>query len=153
VLCSARASGGTGLLLCSTSPPPQYPGPPNGTCWTQPIPDRSFLWCAGLCVGLLLHTASPLLRGCASLVRGETNVVSMASCEPCQGGSPLAMTSMVRSSMRWTAGKLRWASRVCIVTRAPASRQTRAAACSRGTPRLLKTPVRAQAERWSPRGS
>ena len=72
----------------------------------------------------------PRRRGCASLVSGETRVVSTASWAPCHKGSPFAMTSMVRSSKRCTAGMLRLLSLVCMVTRAPASRHTLAAACS-----------------------
>ena len=72
----------------------------------------------------------PRRRGCASLVSGETRVVSTASWAPCHIGSPFAMTSMVRSSKRCTAGMLRLLSLVCMVTRAPASRHTLAAACS-----------------------
>ena len=44
-------------------------------------------------------------------------------------------------------------SRVLVVTRVPASRQTLAAAFSSGTPRDRSTPAWAQAERWSPKGS
>ena len=46
---------------------------------------------------------------------------------------------------------LRLLSLVCMVTRAPASRHTLAAACS--TPLLRSTPARAQAAQWSPSGS
>ena len=42
---------------------------------------------------------------------------------------------------------------VLVVTRAPASRQIRAAARSSGPPRLRRNPDCAQAERWSPKGS
>ena len=51
------------------------------------------------------------------------------------------------------AGMLRSASRVWVVTRAPASRHTLAAARSSGPPRLRRTPDWAQAARWSPRES
>ena len=95
----------------------------------------------------------PRRRGCASLVSGETRVVSTASWAPCHIGSPFAMTSMVRSSKCCTAGMLRLLSLVCMVTRAPASWHTLAAACSSGTPLLRSTPARAQAARWSPSGS
>ena len=63
------------------------------------------------------------------------------------------MTSIARSSMWLMAGMLSWFRRVRIVTRVPASRQTLAAACSSGTPLLLRTPAREHAARWSPKGS
>ena len=95
----------------------------------------------------------PPANGWTALVNGETRVVSIARWEPCQNGSPCAMTFMVRSSTRWTARMLRSASRVCTVTRAPAFRHTRVVACSSGTARPRSTPARAQAERWLPYGS
>ena len=63
---------------------------------------------------------------------GETMVVSMANWLPPQRGKPFAMTSIRRLSMRWTVGMLRSEIRVCVVTLAPASLQTRAAARSKG---------------------
>ena len=39
------------------------------------------------------------LRGAPEEVKGDTSVVSTASCEPPQSASPLAMTSMRRSSL------------------------------------------------------
>ena len=77
----------------------------------------------------------------------------MASWTPPQRGSPLAMTSILRSSCRWMLSMFKSMSRVFVVTRAPASRQTLAAAFSSGTPRGRSTPAWAQAERWSPKGS
>ena len=77
----------------------------------------------------------------------------MASWTPPQGGSPLAMTSILRSSCRWMLSMFKSMSRVLVVTRAHASRQTLAAAFSSRTPRDRNTPAWAQAERWSPKGS
>ena len=45
------------------------------------------------------------------------------------------------------------ATRTLRATRAPASRQTRARACSSGSARVGRTPEVAQAARWSPKGS
>ena len=103
-------------------------------------------------------TAAPawrpaLLRGSLARVKGDTKVVSMASWTPPHRGSPLAMTSILRSSCRWRLSTFKSMSRVLVVTRAPASRQTLAAAFSSGTPRDRSTPAWAQAERWSPKGS
>ena len=92
-------------------------------------------------------------RGCPSRVRGETSVVSTASWHPPKSGKPLAMTSIRRSSKRWTLGMFKSATLVLVVTRAPASRQIRAAARSSGPPQLRRSPDCAQAERWSPKGS
>ena len=92
-------------------------------------------------------------RGSPARVSGETRVVSTANWPPPQSANPLAMTSMRRSSRCWTCGMLRSASRVWVVTRAPASRHTLAAARSSGPPRLRRTPDWAQAARWSPRES
>ena len=80
-------------------------------------------------------------------------VVSMANWLPPQRGKPFAMTSIRRLSMRWTVGMLRSESRVCVVTLAPASLQTRAAARSKGVPLLRSAPDLGHAARWSPRGS
>ena len=92
-------------------------------------------------------------RGAAWLVRGETMAVSMANWLPSQRGKPFAMTSIHRLSMRWKVGMLRSEIRVCVVTLAPASLQTRAAARSKGVPRLRSAPDLGLAARWSPRGS
>ena len=91
-------------------------------------------------------------RASPAAVSGDTMVVSTASWAPFHKGSPLAMTSMRRSSKRETA-TLRSRTRVFVVTRAPASRHTRAAARSSGQPRLRSAPDREHAARWSPRGS
>ena len=92
------------------------------------------------------------LRGAPEEVKGDTSVVSTASCEPPQSASPLAMTSMRRSSWRATS-TLRSRSRTLRATVAPASRQTRAAARSRGPPLARRTPDRGHAARWSPKRS
>ena len=92
------------------------------------------------------------LRGAPEEVKGDTSVVSTASCEPPQSASPLAMTSMQRSSWRATS-TLRSRSRTLRATVAPASRQTRAAARSRGPPLARRTPDRGHAARWSPKRS
>ena len=86
---------------------------------------------------------------------GERGDQSGVDCQlsPTPRGKPFAMTSMRRSSMCWTCWTLRSASRVWVVTRAPASRHTLAAARSSGPPRLRSTPGWAQAARWSPRES
>ena len=88
-------------------------------------------------------------------IHGDTKVVSTASCAPPppHNGSPLAITSILLSSCRSMCSRLRSLSRVLLVTRAPASRQTRAAARSKGTPLPRKTPAWAHAARWSPSGS
>ena len=63
------------------------------------------------------------------------------------------MASIRRSSCRWLLSMFKAMSRVFVVTRAPASRQTLAAVFSSGTPRGRRTPAWAQTERWSPKGS
>ena len=95
----------------------------------------------------------PRMRGCPARVRGETKVVSTASCAPPHSGRPLAMTSILLSSWVSTWSMLRSTIRVLVVTLAPASLQILAAARSRGPPRLRKIPACAQAARWSPKGS
>ena len=69
-----------------------------------------------------------------------------------RGADPFATTSMRRSSATGTS-RFMSASLTCRATLAPASRQTRATACSRGSARAARTPEVAQAVRWSPRGS
>ena len=63
--------------------------------------------------------------------------------------TPAAMTSILRSSCRWMLSMFKSTSRVFVVTRAPASQQTLAAAFSSGSFRGRSSP----AERWSPKGS
>ena len=92
------------------------------------------------------------MRGCPARVRGETKVVSTASCAPPHSGRPLAMTSIRLSSWVSTWSMLRSMLLALVVTLAPASLQIRAAARSRGPPRLRKIPAWAQAARWSPKG-
>ena len=116
------AGGGTQRFPCSSGPQPLVPRGPAGIGWKQTVLGICFPSCAGLCAMLRPRIHPPLRRGWPALVNGETRVVSIASWEPCQSGSPFAVTSMVRSSTRWTAGMLKLASRACIVTRAPASR-------------------------------
>ena len=69
-------------------------------------------------------------------------MVSMASWTPPQRGSPLAMTSILRSFCRCMLSMFKSMNRVLVVTRAPASRQTLAAFSS---PRDRRTPAWAQA--------
>ena len=144
------AGGGTQRFPCSKRP---RTSSPKTTSRHRLEAGYVFsLVCRAVCNAAAAYSP-PLRRGWPALVNGETRVVSIANWEPCQSGSPWAMTSMVRSSARWIAGMLRLASRVCIVTRSPASRHTRAVACSNGTAQPRRTPARAQAERWSPYGS
>ena len=96
-------------------------------------------------------TAAP---GCASPARvtGLTMVASTACCEPCHKASPLATTSMRRSSETGTSIFMS-AKRTLRATRAPASWHTRATALSRGSARDASTPDVAHAALWSPSGS
>ena len=80
-------------------------------------------------------------RGCPALVRGDTNVVSTASWAPWCNGRPLAMTSMRRLSKRSTDGTFKSESNVWVVTLAPASRHTLAAARSNAPPDSAKPPI------------
>ena len=86
---------------------------------------------------------------CGGGQSAETRVVSTASWTPPHSGKPLAMTSRRRSSW-WAATTVRSRSRMLVATVAPASRQTLAAACSKGTPLGRKSPARGQAAQWSP---
>ena len=78
------------------------------------------------------------LRGWLEEVKGDTRVVSTASSAPPHNGSPLAITSILLSSCRLMWSRLRSLRRVLVVTLAPASRQTLAAALSKGIPRPVK---------------
>ena len=88
-------------------------------------------------------------RGMPAAVRGDTSVVSTASCIPPRKGKPFAMSSMRLPS----ATTLRSRTKTCIATVAPASRHTLAAARSSGPPRERNTPERGQAATWSPKAS
>ena len=70
------------------------------------------------------------LRGWLEEVKRDTRVVSTASCAPPHNGSPLAISSILLSSCRLMWSRLRSLRRVLVVTLAPASRQTLAAALS-----------------------
>ena len=59
----------------------------------------------------------PWRRGTPLLVRGNTKVVSTASCAPWWMGMPFAMTSIRRLSYRVRFGRFRWVSAVFVVTR------------------------------------
>ena len=85
--------------------------------------------CSGRHCASRLHVGARV--GFAASGEGETMVASSASCEPCQRGRPLATTSMRRSSETGTS-RFMSASRTWRATLAPASRHTRATACSRG---------------------
>ena len=61
------------------------------------------------------------LRGWLEEVKGDTRVVSTASCAPPHNGSPLAITSILLSSCRLMWSRLRSLRRVLVVTLAPAS--------------------------------
>ena len=74
----------------------------------------------------------PRMRGCPARVRGETKVVSTASCALPHSGRPLAMTLILLSSWVSTWSMLRSMILVLVVTLAPASLQILAAARSRG---------------------
>ena len=80
-------------------------------------------------------------------------VVSTANCDPHHKGNPSTTISNRRPS-RWL-----WAPRSMsrtaklVLTRPPASRQTRAATFSSTQPRRPKTPAFAHAARWWPRTS
>ena len=63
----------------------------------------------------------PRMRRCPARVRGETKVVSTASCAPPHSGRPLAMTSILLSSWVSTWSLLRSTIRVLVVTLPPAS--------------------------------
>ena len=109
---------------------------------------RSFLRRAS--ISAVAAYCPALRRGCPSRVRGETMVVSTASWAPPQTGRPFAITSMRRSSCLWMWSRFKSVSKVFVVTRAPASRQMRAAARSRGVLRFRRIPDCAHAARWSP---
>ena len=54
------------------------------------------------------------LRGWLEEVKGDTRVVSTASCAPPHNGSPLAITSILLSSCRWMWSRLRSLRRVLV---------------------------------------
>ena len=93
------------------------------------------------------------LCGTPLRLKGDTRVVSTASCAPWKSGRPSATTSNRRASARWGGSRSRSRTSTFVDTRAPASRQTRAAALSRAYPRRPNTPACAQAARWWPLGS
>ena len=82
-------------------------------------------------------------------VRGDTRVVSTASCAPCQNGKAFAITSIRRSSVRCVF-VLRSLTRTFVLTAAPASLHTLAIAFSKAIPRVRRAPEWGQAALWSP---
>ena len=93
------------------------------------------------------------LCGTPLRLKGDTRVVSTASCAPWKSGRPSATTSNRRASARSGGNRSKSRTSTFVDTRAPASRQTRAAALSRAYPRRPSTPACAQAARWWPLGS
>ena len=80
-------------------------------------------------------------------------MVSTASCAPCHKVNPSATISNRRpSSALWSARSMS-RTKAFVVTLAPASRQTCAAAHSSGNPLLPRTPASEHAARWWPRES
>ena len=140
-----RKGAGRRRLPHSNGLPLRFLGPPNGTGNFEGVQGKPVLGFAGI----MGCTAGFTRAG----ERRDYKVVSTANWAPPQSAKPLAMTSMRRSSMWWTCWTLRSASRVWVVTRAPASRHTLAAVRSSGPPRLRSAPDWAQAARWSPRES
>ena len=116
----------------------------TGELWIDP------LFVAASVVQCRSCISAMAMSGLAFQVRGETRVASTAIWHPPHKGKPFAMTSIRRSSRVWTLGMFKSATRVWVVTLAPASRQMRAAARSSGPPRLRNSPDCAQADRWSP---
>ena len=106
-----------------------------------------------------------VLERCSCVLAGTSSGLAGGSQRRYQGGvdrelrSPPQWESMgynldpSLSSCRLMWSKLRSLRRVLVVTLAPASRQTLAAALSKGIPRPRKTPAWAHAARWSPNGS
>ena len=119
-----------------------------GCAWVRGMYIRSFLRRASVKAVPAYCTALP--RGWLSLVRNETMVVSTASWAPPQMGRLFAITSMRRSCCLWMWSRFKSVSKVLVVTRAPASRHTRAAARSRGVLRIWRIPDCAHVARWSP---
>ena len=80
------------------------------------------------------------LLGWLDEVKGDTKVVSTASCAPPHSGRPLAMTSILLSSCRLMWSRLRSLRRVLVVTLAPAPRQIARSLhdldCERSRPKL-----------------
>ena len=88
-----------------------------------------------------------------SQCRADTIVVSIANCAPPWRSNPSAITSKLRPSCTFMASRSKSRTITLVVTRAPASRHTLAAALSSAKPRLTNTPARAQAARWWPKTS
>ena len=132
----------TWQLLHSIGPPFQFRAPLVGSdgSWCVPGNVRSFLLLASCNVARANRPAR--LRGCPSRVRGETRVMSIASCVPPHKVRPLAVTSMRRPSGRVECSMRKSVSRVLVVIRAPASRHILAVAPAH--------PGLGTAARWSP---
>ena len=77
-------------------------------------------------------------RRLPSRLSGLTSATSTATCTPPKAGSPFATTSSRRPSVNGSP-KFRSRRKTLVATRAPASRQTRAAARSRGQARRTST--------------
>ena len=90
-----------------------------------------------------LSRAAPSSAHCACGVpsrrRGETSVVSKTTCAPWNSGNPSATTSRRRASTRSMGNKSKSLTITFVMTLAPASRHTRAAAFSKANPRRPKT--------------
>ena len=82
-----------------------------------------------------------LLLAAPFRLSGERRVVSTANCAPLQRVNPSATTSSLRLSRALKCARSMSLTSTFVVTRAPASRQTCAAAHSNGYPLFPKTPA------------
>ena len=124
-----RGCGGSCTLQGST-PQPQWQAKQGGTSGSAAAPGRCAPSGAGPRAGRPRQHGQRVCRWCRLLP--ERHSKGGARWRQAQG-----------AGHRGSTGRFR----------APASRQTRAAVCSRGQPRLRNNPARAHAARWSPKGS
>ena len=137
--------GGRLLLPGSIGPLFRWRGPRACTFWNGEVLGMCAPW---ICVrpgALLLRIGRHVFGAGWRKLKEIPGWCRPRVAPPPHNGSPLAITSILLSSCR-----LR---RVLVVTLAPASRQTLAAALSKRIPRPRKTPAWAHAARWSPNGS
>ena len=124
----------------------------------EPAPSgtEKFWVCALLGFACVLECCSCVLAGTSSGLAGGSQRryqggVDREFAVPPHNRNPLAITSILLSSCRLMWSRVRSLRRVLVVTLAPASRQTLAAALSKGIPRPRETPAWAHAARWSPK--
>ena len=145
-----EASSRNGLSLWKTDRPLLEQERRVGRSLLRPPTQGNAALCAS-CLVSKLRRSSLHFVALLCLHHGHTRVVSTANWAPRNKGKPSTTPSSLRWSMLSNMARSRSRTSTLVLTRPPASRQTRAAAFSSGNPRRPNTPATGHPDRWWPR--